>query len=195
MLSEQEISDRIARVEPQHAAILPSEMLMFCEACLRAGVTYVIESGRRYGYSTEVLCQFPEWRVTSIESGPEADFDQRLRKYDQLKMVTGYTQSELSSLWSKEPTAVLLDGPKGMIAYEIFKQNRGRAVVWAIHDAHVGTPIREAMIAEGATLTDRFDLLQRWGHLDHDSLRYRGYTSHGELLPYGSVLAIVGGAL
>lgn len=173
---------RIQAVPPQHAAILPSEMLAFCAYCREHCVERVVESGRRYGYSTDVLSRM-DWEVISIELNPEPTYDARLRN---VQLVKGDGE-ELVPTLVDENTAVLLDGPKGLKAWRLWKAINPS--VCGIHDAYPGTEIRE--LATDAVLTDRQEFVDEFGWLDMEMLRFRGFNSHSELLPNGSVLAIL----
>ena len=190
-MTDEEIIGRIASVPPQQDAILPSEMLLFCRTCLSCGVRHVIESGRKYGYSTEVLCQF-DWRVSSIECSPDNESDARLSRYGNLQMIHGMAENTIKQLFSDKPTAVLLDGPKGLVALSIMQKLWQYAAVWAIHDVYCGTKIRDELGKyDGVTFSDDSVHLSQFGAMDVDALRLRGYTSHGELLPVGNVLGVV----
>ena len=190
-MTDEEVIGRIASVPPQHAAILPSEMLLFCRTCLNCGVRHVIESGRKYGYSTEVLCQFA-WQVSSIECSPERESDARLSRYGNLEMIHGLTEHVLKQLFMDRPTAVLLDGPKGLVALSIMKKLWKSAAVWAVHDVYCGTKIRDELGKyDGFTFSDDPVYLSQFGAMDMAALQLRGYTSHSELLPVGNVLGVV----
>ena len=177
---------RIQEVSPQHAAILPSEMLAFCAMCLEQGVIRVVESGRRYGYSTDVLSRMP-WETVSIENSPEAEYDSRL---DNVTLLKGNGE-QMVPLLVGAGTAVLLDGPKGLKAWALFQQIRNKIVLCGIHDVYRGTQIRD--MAAGAFFTDQQEFVDEFGWLDAEMFKMRGFTSHSELFSGGNVLAILAG--
>lgn len=188
--------ERVAReVPPQHAAILPSEMFAFVALCWDQGVTVVVESGRRYGYSTEVLCRCG-FEVVSCETDPDPYSDERLAGFGNLKMVREPGERALPLLLDEnrnKKTAVLLDGPKGLTAFGLYRELQDRAVLWGIHDCYPGTPVRTKVIENGGCCTDAPCWIASVGGLDEQSLRYRGYKTHGDLLTVGNVLGLLPG--
>lgn len=183
-----EVIPHIEACEPQHAAILPSEMLAFCCLALARGCQSAVESGRRYGYSTDVLSRIFE--TVSFEIDPLPEYDARFAKRGNLLMLRT-DGAALPTFHRKEPAALLLDGPKGLPALRLATLIAERYRLIAIHDAHPGSQLRDA-VEDTAYLTDNAWLIENFGHLDGPSLDLRGYASHAELLSVGNVLAILG---
>lgn len=186
--------DRFAEVsiavEPQHGSILPSEMLLFCAAALEAGVSTVIESGRRFGQSTEILAMLNNWTVYSVErdsSKEQRASDARLARHANLRLVAGSGERMVPRLAAEHaPAAVLLDGPKGVLALSV--ANSIKTPVVAIHDCYPHTEVRQRFT--GAVFTDDPEYVERFGWLDEATLKYRGHANHGEILPFAGVLGV-----
>lgn len=186
---------RISSVPSQHAAILPSEMLAFCCVCAAQEVEVVIESGRRFGYSTEVLGRGP-WDVVSIEHNPNEEFDERFKGHSRIKLVRGSGEHALPGLLDGRRTAVLLDGPKGALALKTLKGILPKVHLGAIHDVYRGSEIR-SLLSHGDTtywLSEGFSCDQDWD-LDTDMMLHRGIRSHAELFTTGNVLGLFPGGL
>lgn len=103
-------------------AIFPRELVALLASCDSLGVRRIVESGRQDGYSTMVLGQWAEsvsGRVVSIDLEVDPVTAQacrarlesfggvELRKGDAFELVGAALVS------TDEPTALLLDGPKG----------------------------------------------------------------------------------
>lgn len=191
---------RINRCAPQHGAILPSEMLVFCTACVMSDCDLIIESGRRFGYSTDVLTEWDRWHVISIDLNPNKHIDNRLRKKHTSPEITRGEGTRLvpqlvERYKDSHKIGLLLDGPKGIKAYNVFNEVRDDICVCGIHDVYSSAPLRPILQSQEKRIcfTDRPDFVEHVSYLDRQSLEYRGYASAGELLAFGSVLAVIPG--
>ena len=173
-----------------HAAILPSEMLLFCALAGSQNVECVVESGRRHGYSTEVLAR-QGWRVLSIDTHPNQEADSRLH-YGNLTLLSGDGLTRVPELLTGRRAAVLLDGPKGMVALRLLDSIRDQIVLGAIHDCYQGTDVRRELTQRGAVFSDDPEFLAEFGELDTEMLVHRGYDSH-DFLREANVLGILKG--
>lgn len=188
------IIEKLDNVPPQHGALLPSEMLAFIKQCLMENVAHVIESGRRHGFSTECLAQFDEWHVTSIERDPLKEKDKRFENHSNVTLLTHKAEFAMPAVFSRGGrTGVLLDGPKGMEAYNLYRRHKVEADVWAIHDTYPGTEIRRVIEEreDHVFFTDDDWFLRNYGTIDAASLEYRGYKDHS-WLSEANVLAVIG---
>ena len=172
-----ELIPLIQTIQPQASGIMPSEMLLFCALCWEQNVRTVVESGRKNGYSTEVLAACMP-NVVSIESTPVREADSRLRDRENLALVTGDGR-KLVPHYIAGRTAVLLDGPKGMGAYQLFDGIRDNVVFAAIHDMTAANEaraqIREGWYSDDAAWTAEF------GYLDEFWVTNGGYSSRAEM--------------
>jgi len=189
----------IELVAPQHNAILPSEMLLFCSLALEAGCRRVIESGRKHGYSTEVLCRVATWPVYSIDKHSVREADARLRRKFGARLHfhvgNGYSFVPKALARDDTTTAVLLDGPKNDDGLRLYEKIKGRAAVVGVHDLclRLGdgpNPGREMAERLGAILSDDPAYLQKWGNIDAAMLKFGHYKDHSELLGEANVLGV-----
>jgi len=195
---------RTKDVPPQHGGILPSEMLLFISACLECGVQTVIESGRKFGHSTEILaCFADQWEVVSIERHPDAATDKRLKNRPNLSLLKGDGAKHMARLLKSYPrAALLLDGPKNMAGIELYLIHKREIVLAGVHDlckrieggdANGGREWAEFEI-EGSYFSDDPEYVAEFGHLDEAALKQAQHT-HASLLPVASVLGILPGGL
>lgn len=173
----------LTAVAPQPSGIMPSEMLAFCALCRDQGVEVVIESGRKHGYSTEVLARCL-WacEINSIEQSPIAASDARL-DFDNLYLVTGSGLSLVPQVTPhRRPSAVLLDGPKGHAAIALLNQVADRIAFGAVHDLCAGNEARLACAGRDVWYTDDPEFVAEFGHLDEFWWRNGGYSSRAEMV-------------
>eukprot|EP00913_Durusdinium_trenchii_P013432 g12613.t1 len=128
-----------AAVAYRESGILPSEMLLLLSLCAQQQVGTVIESGRKQGYSTEVLVQ-SGMQIISIEQSPDRETDARLQSAcPGIELLTGDACRRLPELLRQraatERVAVLLDGPKGERALRLIEPLLPDVAFVALHDA------------------------------------------------------------
>jgi hypothetical protein len=124
--------------------ILHSEMALIIHTCRRLGVKHVIESGRARGQSTYMLAKhMPECRVQSVElrDHPDEAFARdRLKAFRNVNLWAGDGNKSVPYLAEHQacgdPTAILLDGPKGAAAVSILQEcfKLPHVLVGFIHD-------------------------------------------------------------
>ena len=160
----------IRDVQYRDGGILPSEMLLFCCLCRHLGVTHVVESGRKNGYSLECLvrCGFA---VTSIESHPLPDAEWRLKALGATLLVGPAGKLLPDAVPAATQWALLLDGPKGTVALDLAKRNTGYTCC-GIHDMPRGKPQRDEMERRhpDAFFTDDSQFRDHYGFFDEDAL-------------------------
>jgi len=183
--------------EPQHSAILPSEMLLFCAVAKALGIDAVVESGRKLGYSTEIIarCGFEDFTSLDVDPAKEADdaLLQRLGVAGRVKLEKLDAMMFLRAV-TEQGDAILLDGPKGRKALGLVSNLLGQSGMMAVHDLNVSMKDERATAAEmGAFFSDDEEFLSEHGHLDETMLTYRGYGDHGELISVANVLAVFRG--
>ena len=142
----------------QPRGILHSEMLIVCALCESFNVDVIIESGRFLGQSTYLLAKYFENSAVVIESiernrDKNAEFcERRLQGFHgRVNLLYGDCLNLLPKLLKKhagEKTAVLLDGPKGQMALNLFKESlkyrQGKNVVLGFfHDTRKDAPYRD----------------------------------------------------
>ena len=175
--------------------ILPSEMHAFVGICKAQSVTRVVESGRHLGYSTEYLAE-SGFEVFSIERVPVTSADQVLGMRSNVTLLNGDSIRALPTLIG-DRCAVVLDGPKGLPALDLWKQVADRCVLGAIHDASKMNseginPCRSTFEAAGAWFTDDPEYVSATKSLD-DEAWHADYTSREEMTAQGFTLAIFKG--
>ena len=117
-------------------------MALILHTLHRLRIKRVIESGRARAQSTWILATYlPELEVHSVEMRDDADARFGRERVRSLKNVTlhqgdGRELVPLLTWLDKEPTAVLLDGPKGLAAVDLLDQcfRRSHVVAGFIHD-------------------------------------------------------------
>jgi hypothetical protein len=130
-------------------AIFACEMVYFLAACEAAGIRRVIESGRQDGYSTRILGEYAKRTgiaVVSIdfEDDPAraakchamlAPYGLDLRKGNAFEAVVAAVRE------AREPTALLIDGPKGFLAQSMAfaAQANGPVELVAFHNLNEGS--------------------------------------------------------
>lgn len=109
--------------------IINSEMLAILALIKELDIDIVIESGRARGQSTFVLAKALEKtpvRIFSLDYSQDVDTkfsEKRLKPFKKVSLLYGDANKELAKLVSQFPdknVAVLLDGPKGKEAFDIF---------------------------------------------------------------------------
>jgi hypothetical protein len=134
-------------------AIYPREMVFFLARCESLGIRCIVESGRQDGYSTEILGEFARRcgaTVYSVDYEAEEErarkCRQRLRKYPELNLLKGDANVLVSRTTRshEEPTAILMDGPKGFWAMSLMFAAAARSSVklLALHNLDVGSRTR-----------------------------------------------------
>lgn len=177
--------------------ILPTEMLAFICVAAELGVRRVVESGRRNGYSTEVIAA-SNFDLVSIELNPVPDVDAYLQvAYVTARIIHGDGRCMIP-IYIEGRAAVLLDGPKGPLAFQLADSFFGDVAFYAVHDCHErnqdgsDNPGRSCAIHRNAVLTEDVEALKTWHELD--DIAWKGqYASRDEFVRYGSNLAIVAG--
>ncbi len=201
---EPECRDALETVQIGGGAMLPSELLMFLALCFENRIELVVESGRKNGFSTEMLCSVGDWRVESVETHVIAEADARLAsRYDE-RLTLRHGNGKLlvpTLIDTKKRTAVLLDGPKSTGANLLYPKIRDSIVFCGIHDVPLlgsegGGDSRRASIANGVLyFTDDEKYLAAFGHYDRVWMDGSGYKSHGDFIKARCVLGIFPGGL
>lgn len=204
MRKQTEIQKIVQDVSPKGGGMLPSEMLLFASVCMDQGVTHIIESGRKYGFSTEVLSRCGAFSIYSIENDPIEESDKRLKsQFSQLQFIRGNGNGLVPLFVSELSTnrvAVLLDGPKNVTGCKILNGISSEIVLAGIHDVCKGdqrgglNPGRITLETEySCYFSDDSTLLDEFGKVDSGFL-FPTYSSHSELLSNSCVLGVVKGA-
>jgi len=127
----------------------PSKNVAIIALARKLNVTHVIESGRKGGVSALVYALFG-FKVTSIELYPMPPIagalaqlapEITLRDGDGAVLV-GETVSQIRKQHPGARIAVILDGPKYMAAYEVFKSIRSDVVFAVFDDTYPETEFR-----------------------------------------------------
>lgn len=130
-------------IEPR--GVLNSEGACFAGLCRLLGVQNVVESGRARAQSTFLLATLlPDVKIFSIESECDADAQfgvSRLQEFANVTLIEGDAWVLASHVLGdlKEPTALLIDGPKGEEAVRLAQQLvavHEHVVLIGIHDMH-----------------------------------------------------------
>jgi len=183
--------------------ILPSEMLCFCSLAWDQQQSEVVESGRKHGFSTEILmkCGF---RTVSFEIDPIQETSNRLARLAVENAFDLNMRNEDFTRFAHEVAYVhqcpmLIDGPKGRKAVNITKEAIESLPFAAIHDmsekAEGGNPNvgRTALNESGlefVILGDEF--AEEFGNLDSGAWK-SDYSSRAEMTRYGFHMAIIKG--
>lgn len=132
----------------KEGSIYPREMVWFMSLCLAHDIDIIVESGRQYGYSTEILGQFAERfdkRVFSLDvERDEAMAEQvrdRLQSLKKLTLLKGNTYIWMGPLLYAHldrKIALLIDGPKEWDAISLAFSSGGMPNVQfvAMHNIH-----------------------------------------------------------
>lgn len=187
--------------------VLPSELL-FAFAVFRAlGLERILEAGRMYGYSTEVMAHFGAREFVSVELREGTDAAQIAE--DALsglpvELVYGDAREVIPPLLGPD-AMVVIDGPKGEDMAEMAVRciEAGAGAVLC-HDAAPEKPSGQALRKAGLSLTGSSDpaWVQRFRYLDtptwdlYAEKRGRGHTEpylyrRRKMKDYGPTLAIV----
>ena len=220
-LVETSCADKAERFAPglipyEERGILTSEMLAVCAVCDELEVDVIVESGRCRGQSTLTLARYFEGRKTRIisfelERDENATFaEQRLAGFPHVDLRYGDSMKEISGLLVTlgfERVAVLLDGPKGIVAVRFLQslfQIHSNVVVGFIHDMRRETPQRALLESDHSRsfFTDDANYVERYG--DFDALcqpaldapitidTWRPFRKGEDPIPsYGPTLAVV----
>lgn len=190
------------------SGILPSEALLICGIGVAQGVDVFVESGRKQGYSTSVLCSHVPhfWRqVYSVESHPNKQTDRRLTaQYPSLVMLTGDGRELVPRVVkvladNGRRVGVLLDGPKGAKAWGVVDEIADSVCFVGVHDCHCVNQSGEPNLSwaecvkRGVYNTAQdADFAAAVGHLD--AVAWRGtYSSRDEMTRHGFGLGIMQG--
>ncbi len=194
------------KIEYRPSGILPSEALIFCCLAQSQCVEEAIESGRRFGYSTDCFASVFPLGVVSVDSQSEShgDTDARLKKRHgsgvMLIKDDGAIRIPQLAACHAGHIAVLLDGPKGPAALDVVDKIIDKVVFAAIHDLsqRCETPGGSQPNASRAMarrlypdvlFTDAPEITEAYGHLDERA--WKGtYGSRSELTACGSTLGI-----
>lgn len=110
----------------EHRGIIHSELALILHTVTRLGISRIIESGRARGQSTYILGKYlPDVTIHSIEMRGGEDSERGRARVSHLGNVILHEGDgsllvpELASV--PQPTAILLDGPKGAAAVSILK--------------------------------------------------------------------------
>lgn len=190
--------------EPRGAQILPSEMLLFCSAVRTLGINTVYESGRKFGYSTEVLVR-AGFEVISWETLPVPEWDARLKQFSNLILHHGDGRGAIRALAALEENdgvglAVLFDGPKNRNGLKLFKEIVGGVSLCGIHDVcklsqgsvpNLGRATAEEY--ERVMFSDDDWWASEFKHLDRAALKHIGRDSHSGYIALGGVVCLLAG--
>ena len=119
MLGDIKIFENINKIQYQKDGIFPSEMIMFLSQCKKHNIDLIIESGIKYGYSTDVLLKYTDCSLHSIDINL---LDITKRKYEnnrRIKLYEGNSKQIVNNIIENNPSkkiACLIDGPKGVNA-------------------------------------------------------------------------------
>lgn len=177
---------RLQSVAPQASGIMPSEMLLFCGLCMAQGVTRVVESGRKNGYSTACLAAcLPDVATVSVEQSPVAEADARLKAaYPGIVLLHGDGAQVVQRWVNAAPFArfaILLDGPKGHNALNLFGSVQGRVAFAAVHDLCAANEARLSDAGRDGWYSDDPEWTAAVEHLDEFWWRNGGYRSRAEM--------------
>jgi hypothetical protein len=114
---------RVPRDEYLPEGIFPSEIAIFSALCRYKGIHTVLESGRKYGYSTRCLRRDPRLQVISYENDPDSEVDKHLSFFN-LQVRTGSSEESFPKLVEEFraiqiPLALLINSPKGTRAWNL----------------------------------------------------------------------------
>jgi hypothetical protein len=193
-----EVVPKLGDVQYQRGGVLPSEMMLFCCLCLGQGVTRVLESGRSLGYSTELLCQWPDqWRLRSCDLKAGERDDDLLSRYQDSVIVVGDSRVMLPrwlmTLKDENRIAVLIDGPKFGEALQLGERLHEHVAFWAIHDVVPGTSTWRSLWAWSFVTTREEGWRRSWEHLDEVAVKLSGCANWGDMTAESMGLAIVRG--
>jgi hypothetical protein len=114
-----------------------SELFLFLRECRKKKVTLIVESGVKYGFSTQVLAAAYEGELISIDQA-EAQVPEGVT------FIQGDSIQEIPKLLADFPedgaVGILLDGPKGEKALALKDEclNHPAVKVVAVHDVKPG---------------------------------------------------------
>jgi hypothetical protein len=184
-------------IAPTGGAIMPSEMAVFLALCIDQGVDFVVESGRKYGYSTECIAK-QGFAMVSYETHCQKESDNRLAAtYKHASIRNGNGQSGVPNTvmaeWNEHRIAVLLDGPKGEAAIKVQKQCHDYVVMCGIHDMYPKNHLRPTL-PDTTIFSDDGEYVQTYGYLDDPWMKH-SYKTRGEFCNVTCTLAIIPGKL
>lgn len=159
--------------------ILNSEMVLVLWFIDYFGITRVVESGRWNGHSTELIAEMFKNNDVSIESidlfrsKVSPDCERRLSIYPKVRLHYGNSVYMLPALLekSKEPTILLIDGPKGELAVRLIKklmEDFPNIVAAFLHDTYLGSTSRAILEKNFGCVefTDQPEFCRRLSQLD-----------------------------
>ena len=123
--------DKVLPIEYIDTGIMLREGFAFCSMAELFNVDYIIESGVRHGFSTEIWAGFfPDKEIYAIDIGEyekRAGFDltrKRLEKHKNIHFVFGDSKNEIPKILQTnagKTVGVCLDGPKDVVAINLAK--------------------------------------------------------------------------
>lgn len=137
---------------PTEFAMLPSELLIVCTVANELGCGAIVESGRAWGFSTEVLARFfkenipiHSFELMRDEKAPAVE--ERLGAFENVVLKYGDSRLAIEPYINNLPAqriAILIDGPKGRTAVDLGRRLAGcnKVVVCFVHDAFIGSHTR-----------------------------------------------------
>lgn len=131
------ISEIVNAVPCKPNGVMPSEMIAFLALALDRQVNLIIESGRRYGQSTECFSALCETISIDCDPVPESDREIAYKYPTTLRLHSGNGEKMVPSYVTRHVgrrIALFLDGPKGVKAYNVISAVRNNIVFGAIHD-------------------------------------------------------------
>lgn len=206
----------VKRIEFQPGGILPSEALLLLCLLRAQDPAGMLESGRHWGYSTDVLlmhcCAFG-LQMVSVDVDPIAAHDRRLNEKYALvgkeppavqRLEKGTADAVLPGAAKKmKRVGLFLDGPKGAAALGLFDRMKDHVAFCAIHDMSVqsygkdgGQPNGARVAAEklpAVWFSDDPEYTERFKHLDEPAWK-KDYRSREEMVAYGFTLAVIPGS-
>jgi len=185
-----EIRAAIVATAPQKSGILPSEMLLFLSVCSAMKAQQIIESGRKFGYSTEVVLRCGSWHFTSYERSPQSARDEQIKhEFPAARLLKGNGKAGIQRdvQQNERRVALLLDGPKNTGALDFVPSVRDSVDLIGIHDLYPvassgpprPNPGRIRLEKEPVWYTSDDPIyLESYGYLDKDMLELCGFPNH-----------------
>lgn len=175
------VGKKLASLSLSHVerGIFPSEMAAACSIAEAVGAQRIIESGRWLGYSTEVLSKYfinSPIQIDSLEysrSEQAKACERRLASCKNVRLLYGDTTKMLPGMLEgrPEPTALLFDGPKGLVAVRFLRKimdTYPQVRVALIHDCNLGSEGRAVIpdLFSDYAFTDDPSFVERFSYLD-----------------------------
>lgn len=182
---------------PTEFAMLPSELLVVSAVVKALGCGALVESGRAWGFSTEVLARFfredvPIHSFELMRDEKARTVEDRLGSFGNVILNYGDSRLDLETYvqdLSTRRVAVLIDGPKGRTAVDLARRLAGRdkVVVCFLHDAFIGSRTRARIHRrfERVLYSDHCQFVHGFSHLDETyQARYGGGSEEVRWRPY-----------